>query len=70
MHGHFILYDVKVKRVLCIISSVIFLVLLTISLCKTGMDDEELYAPDGVLEETSAARYQMLPNKSNYVSIK
>jgi hypothetical protein len=25
--------------------------------------DEELYVPDGVLEEASAARYQMLPKK-------
>jgi hypothetical protein len=25
------------------------------------MDDEELYVPDDVLEEASAARYQMLP---------
>jgi hypothetical protein len=28
------------------------------------MDDEELYVPDGVLEEAIAARYQMLPKKS------
>jgi hypothetical protein len=28
------------------------------------MDDEELYVPDDVLEETSAARYQILPKKS------
>jgi hypothetical protein len=28
------------------------------------MDDEELYVPDDVLEEASAARYQMLPKKS------
>jgi hypothetical protein len=27
------------------------------------MDDEELYVPDDVLEETSAARYQILPKK-------
>jgi hypothetical protein len=27
------------------------------------MDDEELYIPDDVLEEPSAARYQMLPKK-------
>jgi hypothetical protein len=27
-------------------------------------DDEELYAPDDVLEGASAARYQMLPKKS------
>jgi hypothetical protein len=25
------------------------------------MDDEKLYVPDDVLEETNAARYQMLP---------
>jgi hypothetical protein len=25
------------------------------------MDDEELYVPDDVLEEASAARYQMVP---------
>jgi hypothetical protein len=28
------------------------------------MDDEELYVPGDVLEEASAARYQMLPKKS------
>jgi hypothetical protein len=28
------------------------------------MDDEELYGPDDVLEETSAASYQMFPKKS------
>jgi hypothetical protein len=28
------------------------------------MDDEELYVPDDVLEEASAASYQMLPKKS------
>jgi hypothetical protein len=28
------------------------------------MHDKELYVPDDVLEEASAARYQMLPNKS------
>jgi hypothetical protein len=28
------------------------------------MDDEEFYVPDDVLEEASAARYQMLPTKS------
>jgi hypothetical protein len=28
------------------------------------MDDEELYVPDDILEEASAARYQMLPKKS------
>jgi hypothetical protein len=28
------------------------------------MDDEELYVPDDVLEEASAARYQMWPKKS------
>jgi hypothetical protein len=28
------------------------------------MDDEELYVPDDVLEEASAARYQILPKKS------
>jgi hypothetical protein len=28
------------------------------------MDDEELYVPDDVLEEASAARYQMLPKQS------
>jgi hypothetical protein len=27
------------------------------------MDGEELYAPEDVLEEASAARYQMLPKK-------
>jgi hypothetical protein len=27
------------------------------------MDDEVLYVPDDVLEEASAARYQMLPKK-------
>jgi uncharacterized protein YvpB len=27
------------------------------------MDDEELYVSDYVLEEASAARYQMLPKK-------
>jgi hypothetical protein len=27
------------------------------------MDDEELYVSDDVLEEASAARYQMLPKK-------
>jgi hypothetical protein len=31
------------------------------------MDDEELFVPDDVLEESSAARYQMLPKKQNYV---
>jgi hypothetical protein len=30
------------------------------------MDDEELYVPDDVLEELSAARYQMLPKKSKF----
>jgi hypothetical protein len=28
------------------------------------MDDEELYVPDDILEEASAARYQILPKKS------
>jgi hypothetical protein len=28
------------------------------------MDDEELYVPDDVLEEQSAARYQVLRKKS------
>jgi hypothetical protein len=28
------------------------------------IDDEELYVPGDVLEEASAARYQMLPKKS------
>jgi hypothetical protein len=28
------------------------------------IDDEELYVPDDILEETSAARYQVLPKKS------
>jgi hypothetical protein len=28
------------------------------------MDDEEFYVPDDVLEEASAARYQMLSKKS------
>jgi hypothetical protein len=28
------------------------------------IDDEEFYVPDDVLEEASAARYQMLPTKS------
>jgi hypothetical protein len=28
------------------------------------MDDGELYVPDDVLEEPSAATYQMLPKKS------
>jgi hypothetical protein len=28
------------------------------------INDEELYVPDEVLEEASAARYQMLPKKS------
>jgi hypothetical protein len=28
------------------------------------MDDEELYVPDDVLEEASAAKYHMLPTKS------
>jgi hypothetical protein len=28
------------------------------------IDDEELYVPDDVLEETGAARYQMLPKNS------
>jgi hypothetical protein len=28
------------------------------------MDNEELYVPEDVLEEASAARYQMLPKKS------
>jgi hypothetical protein len=28
------------------------------------IDGEELYVPDDVLEETGAARYQMLPKKS------
>jgi hypothetical protein len=28
------------------------------------MDDEELDVPDDVLEEASAARFQMLPKKS------
>jgi hypothetical protein len=63
MHGDFILYDVKVKRVLFIISSVIFLVLLTISLCKTGMNDDELYAPDDVLEEPSANQITLAENE-------
>jgi hypothetical protein len=27
------------------------------------MDDEELYVSDDILEEASAARYQMLPKK-------
>jgi hypothetical protein len=27
------------------------------------IDDEELYVPDDVLEETGAARYQMFPKK-------
>jgi hypothetical protein len=31
------------------------------------MDDEELYVPDDVLEEASAARYQMLPLKSERI---
>jgi hypothetical protein len=31
------------------------------------MDDEELYVPDDVLEEASAARNQMLPKNENYV---
>jgi hypothetical protein len=31
------------------------------------MDDEELYIPDDVLEDASAARYLMLPKKSKYV---
>jgi hypothetical protein len=31
-------------------------------------DDEELYAPDDVLKEANAARYQMLPKKkTNYI---
>jgi hypothetical protein len=29
-----------------------------------GMDDEELLVPDDVLEEASAARYEMLLKKS------
>jgi hypothetical protein len=28
-----------------------------------NMDNEELYVPDDVLEEASAASYQMLPKK-------
>jgi hypothetical protein len=28
------------------------------------MDDEELYVPDDVLEEASAAKYQILPKKT------
>jgi hypothetical protein len=28
------------------------------------MDDEELYVPDDVLQEASAARYQTLPKRS------
>jgi hypothetical protein len=28
------------------------------------MDDEEFYVPDDVLEEASAAKYQMVPTKS------
>jgi hypothetical protein len=28
------------------------------------MDDEELYIPDDVLEEASAAKYQILPKKT------
>jgi hypothetical protein len=27
------------------------------------MDDEEFYVPDDILEEASAASYQMLPKK-------
>jgi hypothetical protein len=30
------------------------------------MDDEDLYIPDDVLEEASAASYQMLPKKLRY----
>jgi hypothetical protein len=30
------------------------------------MDDEDLYIPNDVLEEASAASYQMLPTKSNF----
>jgi hypothetical protein len=33
------------------------------------MDDEEFYVPDDVLEEASAARYQMLPTKSKLPTI-
>jgi hypothetical protein len=33
------------------------------------MDDEELYVPDDVLEEASAASYQMLPKKSKLCQI-
>jgi hypothetical protein len=28
------------------------------------MDDEEFYVPDDILEEASAAKYQMVPTKS------
>jgi hypothetical protein len=31
------------------------------------MDEVELYVPDNVLEEVSAAVYQMLPKNQNYV---
>jgi hypothetical protein len=31
------------------------------------MDDEELYVPDDVLEEPSAATYQMCLKNQNYV---
>jgi hypothetical protein len=30
------------------------------------MDDEEVYVPDDVLEEASAARYQILSKNQNY----
>jgi hypothetical protein len=30
------------------------------------MNDEELYVPDDVLDEASAARYEMLPKKSKF----
>jgi hypothetical protein len=32
------------------------------------MNDEELYVPDDVLDEASAARYEMLPKKSKLTS--
>jgi hypothetical protein len=31
------------------------------------MDDEEVYVPDDVLEEASAARYQILSKNQNYI---
>jgi hypothetical protein len=34
------------------------------------MDDEELYVPDDVLKETSAAEYQMLPKKLEKITSK